>query len=215
MSTSKKSTPIKKTAAAANVPRNEDEMKAMVRATVAAQIQLEGLVAQRDAAQIAAAKPFADEIAGLQNLMARNVELLETWSAENKALFGDAKSIVVDSHRLGWKLGNWKTELKAKVTWAAVVKKLRGWVNAGRPVNLRGLEKEDKEPILLRYSFAKAWLRLKIGIEPAKDVMIVSREDATAKELLGQIGVNVVQEEEFYLSPDREGQADPLLTSDK
>lgn len=206
---------IKKTATTANVPRNEDEMKDMVRATVAAQLSLEGVIAKRDAAQIEAAKPFADEISGLQNLMARNIELLETWADLNKALFGEAKSIVVDSHRLGWKLGNWKTKLKSKVTWEGVVKKLRGFIAAARPVNLRDLEKEDKEPILLRAGFAKAWLRVNLSIEPAKDVMIVSREDTNAKELLGQVGVTVIQEEDFYLAPDREGQADALLTNDK
>jgi hypothetical protein len=202
---------LKKQAATANVPRTEEEMKVMVRRTVAAQLELEGLISQRDAAQIAAAAPFATAISDLQNTLARNLELLETWSAQNPTTFGEAKSIAVDSHRMGWKLGNWKTQLKSKVTWDAVVQKLRGWINAARPVNLPA-DKEERDAIRLRAAFAKIWLRAKVAIEPAKDAMIAAREDEQGKALLTEIGVKVVQDEDFYLAPDRDGQAEALLT---
>jgi hypothetical protein len=203
---------LKKQAATANVPRNKEEMTAMVRATVEAQLQLEQLTAQRDAAQLAAGQPFAGGISDLQNTMARNLELLETWSVQNPKEFGEAKSMVVESHRMGWKLGNWKTELKSKVTWAAVVQKIRGWINAARPGNLPP-DKEERDEIKLRAAFAKVWLRVKFEVAPAKDGMIAAREDEKASGLLSELGVKVVQEEEFYLAPDREGQADALLTT--
>ncbi len=202
---------IKKQAASI-VPRNEEEMKAMVRATVDAQLRLEGLISQRDAAQLAAAKPFATDISDLENLMARNVEALEAWSALNETVFGKAKSIAVEMHRLGWKLGNWKTKLKSKGTWEAVVAKLRGWINAARPANLPK-DKEQREEAKARADYARTWLRSKLEVAANKDAMIASRDDEAAAPLLKEIGVEIIQDEEFFLAPNREGQAEPLLTA--
>jgi hypothetical protein len=213
MSTKNDSKRIKKEANS-QVPRNREEMEAMVEATVAAQLELEPLIAQRDAAQLAAAAPFAADISRLQNLQARNLELLETWAAQNDKEFGKDKSIVVKGHRIGWRLGNWKTELKSKVTWAAVVSKLRGLINASRPVNLPKQDPELSKAIKDKAAIAKDWLRVKLEVSAEKNAMIAARDDAASVELLGEVGVKVVQEESFYLDPAREGQQPALLTAE-
>lgn len=200
--------------AAAQVPRNREEMEAMVQATVEAQLRLEPLIASRDAAQLEAAKPFADGIATLQNLMARNLELLEAWAASNRKEFGKDRSIVVQGSRLGWKLGNWKTELMSKVTWAGVVAKVRGLLNAARPCNLPKEDAELAQAIKSRAALCKQWVRVKLEVQPAKDTMIAARDDQPSKELLSELGVKIVQDESFYLDPAREGQEPALMTAE-
>lgn len=162
-------TRLKKLVAA--VPRTRMEMEAMVKATVNMQTEREGLVAQRDAARAKADEPFAPRISELETLMSRNVELLEAWSEVNSDSFDGDKSMTVHGHRMGWKLGNWKTELLKKWKWSDVMHSLKLLGRAG-----------------------VEFIRVK-------------------EELLASFGVAVVQEESFYLQPDREGQDPALMTT--
>lgn len=177
------------------VPRSESEMKECVKATIAAQLECEKLIAERDKATLAAAEPFADRISALQTQQARNLELLEAYSEINREAFGKDKSIVIEGHRMGWKLGNWKTNLLKKTKWADVLCTLKEWA--------KGSTAEKKA--------AARYLRTKE--EPAKDIMISDRDLENAKETLASLGVEIVQEETFYLAPDREGQEPAIMTA--
>jgi phage host-nuclease inhibitor protein Gam len=174
---------IKKLVAA--VPRTKEEMEAMVQATIEMQTEREKLVAQRDEARTKADSPFAPRISELDTGMAHNIELLEAWAESHRVDFGKDKSLLVRGHRMGWKLGNWKTELLKKWKWADVLFQLKS-------MGKRGAE----------------FIRTKE--EPNKEQMLASRDKP---ELLAEFGVTVVQEETFYLAPDREGQDPALMTA--
>lgn len=189
------STRLKKSAK--QVPTSKEAMEALVKETVAAQIECEGLISKRDAARVDADKPFAPRITELSNTMARNLELLEAYAESRRDEFGDSKSIVVNGHRMGWKLGNWKTALKAKVKWADVLAMLRQWA--------QGVPKSAT------FKAGERWLRIKE--EPNKEAMIADRADEQSVPLLRELGVEIVQEETFYLAPDREGQEPALMTA--
>lgn len=176
-------TRMKKLVAA--VPRTTEEMEALVQSTVTAQLQREKLVAERDEIIQRTAGTHNTQIAELDTALARNLELLEAWAEAHRDAFGRDKSIAVHGHRLGWKLGNWKTETLKKWKWAEVLEALK---EAGKK--------------------AERFIRTKE--EPDKQAMIAEREEAA--DLLRSCGVAVVQEETFFLAPDREGQEPSLMT---
>lgn len=183
---------------AKQIPANAAAMEVMVRETIAAQLESETLIAERDKKLAEAAQPYAARISECQNTMARNLELLEAYSESHRADFGEAKSIVVDGHRMGWRLGNWKTGLLGKTKWADVVATLKAW------------RKDATAPKAQRGAFLR-WMRFKM--EPDKESMIADRADDDMAPLLKQAGVEIVQEETFYLAPDREGQDPALMTA--
>ncbi len=168
------STKLKKLVA--QIPKSEADMEALVKATVEAQLTLETQIAARDRAQLAAAEPYAQQISTLQNTLAKNLELLEAWAEGNRDNFGKVKSMVVGQHRIGWHLGQWKTSLLAGTkSWKVVMEKLKALKKAG-----------------------KRFIRVKE--EPDKDLMIRFRHHTR---LLARFGVEVIQEETFYLKPYR------------
>lgn len=195
-----------------STPQNRKSMERMVRAVVSSQIELESLIAQRDAATIEAAKPFADNISDLNNQIARAMELLETWSDLNSSDFGDTRSLEVEGHRMGWRKGNWKSETKSRlVTWKKIVEKLKVWKKGAARCRIPADPKLAEEA-RKKAHWAGEWLRIKRSFDPARDTMIASRDDQDAKPLLVELGVIIDQDETFYLAPDREGQEGPLLT---
>jgi phage host-nuclease inhibitor protein Gam len=149
------------------------------------QTEIESLVAARDAAQLAAAEPYAPAIDLLRANLDAGLAALEAWSENNLAEFARAESVTLAGHRVGWRLGNYAAKLNAKWTWAKV---------------LAALEAAPDE-------FRARWLRIKT--DPNKEAMI---EDRAKVADLASIGVVIVQERRFYFDPAREGQADVTLT---
>lgn len=178
------------------VPRTKPELEAMVKTTIEMQTEREKLVALRDAARLESDKPFAPRIAELDAEMARNLELVECWAEGNRVEFGENKSLSIAGHTIGWRLGNWKTSLIKKTRWNDVIMTLTEW--------------KDHANKQLR-AFGNRWVRVKI--EADKEALIADRADNDAVPLMRELGVEIVQEETFYLSPDREGQNPALLTA--
>lgn len=186
------------------VPADEAELQDLCQRLTLASIEREQLIAQRDLKMQEAAEPFLALIGVHDATIEQGMKALQSWAVLHKDRFTEAQSVVVGGQfRVGWRLGNWATKLKSKVTWENVVAGLQALVRHGQSASASGLAK-------LRGAAADSYLRTKV--EPNKDAMLTDREKAGAAELLADLGVSFHQEKRFYLAPSREGQDGPALT---
>lgn len=191
------------------MPRSRGEMEQMVASFVADQTERERLIAERDQ-EYAAAQAKLEErhgwshsISQLDLAQAQRVELLEAWADQNRAEFpGELKSLDAGQARIGFRDGKWKTELAAKTVWADVVCSLQQWF---------GLKPKTKAEEV-KLTAATLWLRF---FEPEADKarMITDRDNDELKPLLGELGVSIVRDEDFYIDPHREGQEPAAVTA--
>lgn len=198
---------------AAKVPQNEDELKALLSATITAQTERESAVADRDKALNAykAALGYDATITEKDAFIARNLEMLEAWATLNKRTrFKKAKSTVIAGSRIGWRLGNWGTELRGKTEWEDVLNFLQDLQDAANGIRLKIAEDGDREPtkaeakVILRGDMAEEYIRVKVEVD--KKAMLRDRDHRPSRALLKKAGVSFMQDETFYLEPDREGQ---------
>lgn len=160
-----------------------------VRATVALQLEQEAAIVARDAAVKDITESHNAGIDEIGGKIAERMAQLQQWATAHPAEFpGKARSLKIDGHELGWRLGNHATRLLKGWTWAKVV---------------AALEKSRKR---IREKF------LRVKTEANKEAMIERRARAR---LLATFGVEIVQGETFYLDPNREGQAAPQLSGEK
>ncbi len=152
------------------------------------QLRRETLVAERDAAVLEAARPFAPEIDQIDGEIKVGLDRLEAWADANPEEFGKAESTTLSGHRVGWRLGNHTAKTLSKWTWDKVVAKLSE----------------------LPAGWRKRYLRIKTEVN--KEALVADRR---AKRVLASIGVRIVQERRFYLEPAREGQADATMSTAK
>lgn len=194
----KKST-LKKLAAA--VPQNDDELNTLLTETITAQTTREKAVADRDDAFNQAKEQLEKEhgwnatIEEQDKTIARNLELLETWTVINQKRLGDARSIVINGHRFGHRLGKWKTAATEK--WEKVVENLTKWMRAGK-------DEDADDKVKERAAIAAEYLVF--SCSPDKNAMLRDRDVKSRRAVLEKAGVEFEQEESFFLDPDREGQ---------
>lgn len=155
---------------------SRDEATALAAEMVASQIQRERLVAERDAAIEAAAKPYRPQIDRIDAEIKDGMARLEAWATANKADFGDARSLTLPGgNRVGWRLGNWSAKAMKGYTWERIATEL-----SSLPAKWR------------------AYLRVKTEVDKAK---ILADRDAYDWRA---VGIEFIQGETFYLEPHRE-----------
>ncbi len=180
------------------VLKSRAEVERVVNETVAAQIRREALVAKRDAELLAVNKKHGTEIDELGEEMETNLTLLEQWADANEVEFGDARSLVINTHRIGYRYGNPTVKPAGKLTFKAVIKTIKDIGGDLAKKFLRVKTELDKETVL------------------ATGRLLESPDDdtrATAAAELETIGCEIAQSETFYLDPAREGQADTTIAT--
>lgn len=185
-------------------PQDEAELHELCRRLTVASIERETLIAKRDLAMQQASEPYQADIAAHDATLEQGMKALENWAVLHKDRFAEAQSVVVGGQfRVGWRMGNWATKLKSRVTWDQVVTGLQDMVAHGR-------KSAASKVAQVRAALAEKYLRTKI--EPNKEAMLTDRHTEEAVELLTDLGVTFNQEKRFYLVPNREGQDGPELT---
>ncbi len=185
------------------------ELERIVRDTVDHQIKREQAIAARDAAVLVVQEKHNPAIDGLSETIDANLLLLEQWSDCNPEEFGDARSILVNGHRIGFRLGQPKPEPAGKLTWKAILATLKKWFAADNA----GITDPDALKTALRHlELGRKYLRQKL--EANKEAMLETGRNKSpeADAELAEIGVEITQSEEFYLEPGREGQPDTRLS---
>jgi phage host-nuclease inhibitor protein Gam len=203
MSTKRQKTPASQLA----VPQTRAEMELLAVETVKLQTDKETMIAARDKERVEREHEANVKIAACELTIATNVKCLQAWAQANKAEFGDKRSLKAGAATIGWSWNPWKTSLKSRAfTWEGVLWGLVAIFNAPGP------EKEEPEAALkraMRAGIANTLIRKKM--EPNKEAMIERREEPEAVAIMMELGVEIIQEETFYVEPDREGQANTTL----
>lgn len=168
--------------------KSREELERIVRETARFQLTREARIAERDKAIQVIADGHNKLIDGYGQKIEANMSLLEQWAGLHPEEFPkDARSIVIDGNRLGYRLGQPQPKPMKKLTWKAVLERI----------------------FELSETVQEMFIRTKF--EPNKEAMLAARE--VQPELLAQIGVEIIQLETFYLDPAREGQPDKRLVT--
>lgn len=190
------------------------ELETMVRDTVIAQLEREELISTRDQELAVVSAEHNPRIDAHSDLIASNMLVIEQWADAHPDEFGEARSILVEGHRIGFRLGQPKPEPIGKMTWKAIVNILRRWMTAAETFDSSVANHlAPSESLAHEGALAAKFLRLKY--EPNKEAMLENHRLNTPEALqeLAEISVEITQSEEFYLDPAREGQPDKRLSN--
>lgn len=119
----------------------------------------------------------ADALAKLEIEKSEAFDLVQAFALENKETqFSKKKSLELSHGVIGFRIGTPKLKNKKGFTWAAVTNLLKEFL----PGYVRTVD------------------------EPAKDKLLADRNDEAVAPLLEKVGVEVVQDEAFYIELKKE-----------
>ena len=119
----------------------------------------------------------AEELARLETEKNDAFDLIQAYALENKETqFSKKKSLELSHGVIGFRIGTPKLKNRKGFTWAAVTNLLKEFL----PAYIRTVD------------------------EPAKDKLLADRNDDAVAPLLEKVGVEVVQDEAFYIELKKE-----------
>ena len=121
---------------------------------------------------------YSEQLQDATDTISENFQKLQMYYELHPELFKKRKSIETAHGLVGFRTGTPKLKTLKGYTWAAVLK------------------------IMEASKKAKAYLRTKT--EPAKDILLAGRENPKVKELLSEIGLEVVQDDTFFVDLKKE-----------
>ena len=143
----------------------------------AADAKVCGITAKMDGEMTRIREKYADQLASLNEEKERNFEIIQTYALENKdELFQKRKSVESPHGIFGFRTGTPKLKNLKGFTWAAVIR--------------------------LCEEFLPDYIRT--TCEVAKDKLLADRDKEDVAVLFPKIGVQVVQDESFFLEPKKE-----------
>lgn len=146
----------------------------------AADAKVQNLTSKMDIEMTRIREKYADQLAELETKKSEAFDLIQAYAVENKdELFSKKKSVESAHGVFGFRTGTPKLKNLKGFTWAAVT----------------NLCKE----LLPSY--------IRTSEELAKDKLLADRELPEVAEYFPKIGVQVVQDETFYVEPKKEGDA--------
>ena len=145
-----------------------------------ADAQYQQLTARMDLEVTRIREKYADQLAGLADTKERSFDLMQAYATEHRdELFAKRKSIESTHGVFGFRTGNPKLKNLKGFTWAAVTNLAKELL----PQYIRTTEELDKQSLL------------------------ADRDKQDVAEMLPRIGVQVVQEETFFVEPKKENDA--------
>lgn len=146
----------------------------------AADAKVQNLTSKMDLEMTRIREKYADQLAELSATKEKNFDIMQAYAVENKEeLFSRKKSLESAHGVFGFRTGTPKLKNLKGFTWAAVT----------------NLCKE----LLPQY--------IRTSEELAKDRLLADRENPDVVSYFPKIGVQVVQEETFYVEPKKESDA--------
>lgn len=145
-----------------------------------ADAKAQSLTAKMDQEMTRIREKYADQLAELNDMKDKAFEVMQTFAVENKdVLFAKKKSLESAHGVIGFRTGNPKLKNMKGFTWAAVTNLCKEFL----PAYIRTTE------------------------ELAKDKLLADRDIPEVAEQFANIGVQVVQDESFYVECKKEGDA--------
>ena len=141
-----------------------------------ADAKAQSLTAKMDQEMTKIREKYADQLAELNDTKDKAFEVMQTFAVENKdVLFAKKKSLESAHGIIGFRTGNPKLKNMKGFTWAAVTNLCKEFL----PQYIRTTE------------------------ELAKDKLLADRDIPEIAEQFANIGVQVVQDESFYVEPKK------------
>lgn len=158
-------------------PLNIKEAEAVMSSYAKSDAKLEQINAEMDEKFTKIRSEYADELSELQELKKLNFMKMQMFSESHPELFKKKKSYETAHGLIGFRTGTPKLKTRKGYTWAAVVN-------------------------LLTSKNAADYLRTKV--ETAKDLFIANREKPECITLMSEVGIEVVQDDTFYIDLKKE-----------
>ncbi|CAN5309982.1 hypothetical protein BH09BAC1_BH09BAC1_14360 [soil metagenome] len=134
------------------------------------------ITAKMDQQITAIREKYADELQGYDKTRKDSFERLQLFAEQNDSMFGKKKSLNMSHGVVGFRTGTPKLKTLKKFTWAAVTTMLKEFM----PTYVRTVD------------------------EPAKDKLLADRDKPEVLALFPKVGVEVVQDETFYVELKKE-----------
>lgn len=157
----------------------EDAEKAFAE-FAAADAKVRSIGAKMDLEMNKIREKYAEQLAELEDAKERNFEIVQSFATENKdELFLKRKSVESAHGIFGFRTGTPKLKTLKGFTWSSVLK--------------------------LCEEFLPEYIRT--TNEVAKDKLLADRDNEEVSKLFDKVGIQVVQEETFYLEPKMEDES--------
>ena len=157
-----------------------DEAERAFSEFASADAKVQSITAKMDQEMTKIRDKYASELAELEETKNRNFDIVQTYATENKEeLFSKRKSVESIHGVFGFRTGTPKLKTLKGFTWPAVVKLC-----------------EEFLPNYIRTTY-----------EVAKDKLLADRDQEEVNGLFEKVGIQVVQDETFYLEPKKEDES--------
>lgn len=144
-----------------------------------ADAEIQKINAEMDAQMVEIRESNADRLAELEAEKAAAFEEMQAFATENRdELFTKRKSMETVHGVLGFRTGQPKLKTKKGFTWAAILELLK----------------------------VKGRQYIRLAEEVAKDKLLAERDEEETRLIMDNCGIQVVQEETFYVEPKKEAQ---------
>lgn len=155
-----------------------EEAESVLAEYATADAKLARINATMDEKITAIRKQYANEVQELSDLKEEKMNELHFFAEANAQLFDKKKSLPMAHGVIGFRTGTPKLKTKPKFTWAAVTEMLKEYL----PDYVRTEE------------------------QPAKDKLLADRENEEVNKHFKRVGIEVVQDETFYVDLKKEGE---------
>lgn len=156
-----------------------EEMETAFADYASADAQIQKINATMDEQITKIREKWQDKLALLQERKDKSFDVMQAFAIENKDdLFSKKKSLESVHGTIGFRTGNPKLKTLKGYTWNAVTNLLKEFL-----------------PNFVR-----------VSEEPAKDVLLASRNDETIASLFPKVGICVTQDETFFVEPKKENE---------
>lgn len=155
-----------------------EEAEGVLAEYATADAKLQGITAKMDEQITAIRNKYDEDLRRLQEEKEEKFNSLQMFAETNPEMFNKKKSLPFTHGTIGFRTGTPKLKLLKKFTWGAVTELLK-----------------DRLPDYVR-----------IEETPAKDKLLADREEEHVKKHFSKVGIEVTQDESFYVELKKEGE---------
>ena len=156
---------------------SRDQFEASFAAFAAADAMFQNVTSKMDVEITRIREKYQDKLAVLQEEKDKAFEVMSVYASENKdELFNRKKSMETTHGVFGFRMGTPKLKPLRGFTWGAVTNLLKEFL-----------------PVYVR-----------VSEEPAKDRLLADRDVPEIAEQFQRVGIEVVQDETFFVEPKKE-----------
>lgn len=169
---------VKRSKKHVRIPQTREEIETVVSFLSQSITEHNRIVAEMEGRIQEIRDEYMKELARISVEIKSDMAVAQLWAEQNKAVFGELKSLALTHGVIGFRTGNWQVKTLRKMSFEAVLENMQ--------IDLDAWEK---------------FIRNRPEID--KEALIANR-DKLSKTALDEIGVKIVQGETFFVEPKTE-----------